>query len=131
MTPRPRARESPDGTAEEPESSGTTEPGGTGTAPSGGGSPTAFVEDYYSVLPEDPESGYALLAPSYQDDTSYSSYEGFWSTVDEVAVQDTAAAGPNAVDVTLLYNGDDEEVRRIYLERGDDGWLITRDEIVG
>ena len=123
--------ESSAATPGEPESSATTEPEATETAPSGGGSRTAFVEDYYSVLPEDTESGYAMLAPSYQDDTSYSSYEGFWSTVDEVSIQDTATAGPNAVDVTLLYNGDDEEVRRIYLERGDDGWLITGDEIVG
>ncbi len=111
--------------ADEPE---TTEPSADAPA---GGSRVAFVEDYYADLPEDTESGYARLAPSYQDDTSYESYEGFWSTIDDVTVQDTVPAGAGAVDVTLLYDGEDEEVRRIHLERGDGGWLIAGDEIVG
>ena len=128
------AAQSPDATAEETEPAEASEPETTeptGTAPAGGGSRSAFVEDYYAVLPDDTESGYELLAPSYQDQTSYESYDGFWSTVDEVTVEDTAPAGTNAVDVTIVYNGEDEEVRRIYLERGDDGWRITDDEVVG
>ena len=72
-----------------------------------------------------------MLAPSYQEGTSYQSYEGFWSTVDEVDVLDSAPAGTNAVDVTLLYDGVDEEVRRIFLERDGDAWLIADDEIIG
>ncbi len=130
--------ESPEGTPEAPESSAdepeATEPSETTPsepAPAGGGSRTAFVEDYYADLPEDTESGYARLSPSYQEETSYESYDGFWSTIDDVAVQGTDPAGAGAVDVTLLYDGEDEEVRRIYLERGDDGWLIADDEIVG
>ena len=107
----------------------TTEP--TETAPAGGGGRSAFVEDYYATLPDDTEAGYAMLAPSYQEETSYQSYEGFWSTVDEVDVLDSAPAGTNAVDVTLLYDGDDEEVRRIFLERDGDAWLIADDEIIG
>ena len=83
------------------------------------------------TCPRTRRAGYALLTPSYQEETSYESYDGFWSTIDEVAVQGTDPAGAGAVDVTLLYDGEDEEVRRIYLERGDDGWLIADDEIVG
>ena len=112
--------------ADEPE---TGEP--TTTAPAGGGSAPAFVEDYYATLPDDTESGYAMLAPAYQEGTSYESYAGFWSTVDEVEVLDTAPAGTNAVDATLRYDGGEEEVRRIYLEREGDEWRITDDEIVG
>jgi hypothetical protein len=112
-------------TASEPESPETSE-----AAPPGGVSRSDFVEDYYADLPEDTENGYARLAPSYQDETSYDSYVGFWSTVDEVVVQDTAPAAGGAVDVTLSYDGE-EEVRRIYLVRGDEGWLIADDEVVG
>ena len=114
-----------------PRSSAADEPEPSETVAAGGGSRTAFVEDYYASLPDDTESGYARLTPSYQEETSYASYDGFWSGIDEVVVQDTQPAGAGAVDVTLLYDGEDEEVRRIYLERGDDGWLIADDEIVG
>lgn len=142
----PAAEESPGETAGTPESSPDEESpaedpesstGGAqatetaATAPAGGGSPTAFVESYYSYLPDDPESGWASLAPSYQAQTTYGRYAGFWSTIGEVTVQGTDTAGPGAVDVTLLYDGANQEVRRIYLERGDDGWLIVDDEIVG
>jgi hypothetical protein len=116
----------------EPESSATNgspsvEQGG---ANAGGGGRVAFVEDYYAALPDDTEDGYSRLAPSYRDDLSYEDYEGFWSTVGEVTVQDSSPAGPDAVDVTLDYDGE-QEVRRIYLVRGDDGWLIRGDEVVG
>jgi hypothetical protein len=116
-----------------PEEEQTTEsaPETTQPAPAGGGSRVGFVEDYYSVLPGDTEAGYSMLSPSYQESTSYEEYEGFWSTVGEVTVADSAPAGPDAVDVTLLYDGGSEEVRRIYLERGPDGWLIADDEVVG
>ncbi len=119
---------SPDSTPDETEP--TTEET-TGSAPPGAAAPTAFVEDYYAVLPEDTRAGYARLSPSYQDRTSYADYDGFWSTVDDVSVQETSPAGPRAVDVTLLYDGSDEEVRRIYLEEGESSWLITDDEIIG
>ena len=123
----------PGGSPDAPESSADTPaPIETAPAPEGRGrGRAAFVEDYYAVLPDDTESGYALLAPSYQDATSYADYDGFWSGIDDVVVQDTAPAGTDAVDVTLLYDGGNEEVRRIYLERGDEGWLIVDDEIVG
>jgi eukaryotic-like serine/threonine-protein kinase len=102
--------------------------------PAGGGSRTQFVEGYYGVLPDDTESGYAMLAPEYQSRTSFDRYQGFWSTIDAVTVDDARPAGPDAVDVTLTYSsggGTQQEVRRIFLERGSDGYLITDDEIVG
>jgi serine/threonine protein kinase len=103
-----------------------TQPG-----PGGGRDPATFVEDYYAVLPGDTEAGYSMLSPSYQERLSYGEYDGFWSGIGEVTVQDSAPAGGGAVDVTLLYDGGSEEVRRVYLERGPDGWLISGDEILG
>jgi serine/threonine protein kinase len=99
--------------------------------PSVAAAPAAFVEDYYAVLPDDTRSGYERLSPSYQEETSFGEYDGFWSTVDSVTVEDSASTGPRAVDVTLVYDGAEREVRRIYLERGEGGWLIADDEVVG
>ncbi len=133
---------SPESRASEPSGSQNTTPQDTESAPedppetentpAGGGaaSRTAFVEDYYSVLPDDTETGWSLLSSSYRSTTSFGDYDAFWDTIAEVTVQDTAPFGRAAVDVTLLYDGSDEEVRRIYLERGEDSWLIADDEIV-
>jgi serine/threonine protein kinase len=93
-----------------------------------------FVEEYYSVLPDDPESGYSLLSPDYQSSTSFEDYEAFWSTIDSVTVEGTRPAGSDAVDVALVYTtdgGTQREVRRIFVERGGDGYLISSDQIVG
>ncbi|MET0951853.1 MAG: serine/threonine-protein kinase [Aeromicrobium sp.] len=100
--------------------------------PAGQGSRASFVEGYYGLLPDDTESGWAQLSPEYQSQTSFGEYDGFWSTVDDVTVEQSRPAGPDAVDVTLTYNkGTQREVRRIFLERGEDGYLITDDQILG
>ena len=105
--------------------------------PAAGGSKASFVEGYYGVLPDDPESGWSMLAPEYQaqsDVGPYDDYAGFWSGIDAVTVEDTRPAGSDAVDVTLTYTsggGTQSEVRRVFLERGDDGFLISGSEIVG
>jgi len=65
---------------------------------------------------------------------SYDDYDGFWSTIDSVSVEDTQPAGPGAVDATLVYTTDgssQSEVRRIELTRSGGDYLISGDEIVG
>jgi hypothetical protein len=102
--------------------------------PVAGGSKARFVEGYYGVLPDDTETGWSMLTPDYQAETSRDTYEGFWSGIDAVTVEDTRPAGSDAVDVTLTYTsggGTQSEVRRVFLERGDDGFLISGSEIVG
>jgi hypothetical protein len=92
------------------------------------------VEGYYGSLPDDTESGWAQLSPAYQSQTSFGEYDGFWSTIDAVTVEETRPAGPDAVDVTLTYTSDggtQQEVRRIFVERAEDGYLIIDDQIVG
>lgn len=121
--------------SEEPEPTQATEPEETEQTdeadPADAGGQAAFVEDYYAGLPGDTESGYERLAPSYRSQTSFQSYDGFWSTIDDVAVQGTAPAGPAAVDVTLVYDGSQQETRRITLEESGESWLIVDDEVVG
>ena len=125
------------GTGASPEdtnSAGST-PGGA-AAPSGAESSEAFVEDYYAVLPDDTETGWSQLSPGFQAEVgSYEDYDGFWSTIDSVTVEDTQSAGPGAVDATLVYTKTDgssqREVRRIELTRSGDDYLISGDAIVG
>jgi hypothetical protein len=116
---------------EEPEEE---EESSSSPAAAGLGSRARFVEGYYGALPDDTETGWSLLTPGYQQETSRDTYEGFWSGIDAVTVEETRAAGSNAVDVTLTYTsggGTQREVRRVFLERGDDGYLISGSEIVG
>ncbi|GAB3772713.1 serine/threonine protein kinase [Nocardioides ginsengisegetis] len=108
----------------------------TSSAPSpapASGSRTAFVEDYYGVLPDDTEAGWSMLSRDYQSRTSYGDYAGFWDTIDEVSV-DVAPAPGGAVDATITYTTDGSsqtETRRIELARDGDGYLISGDQVVG
>jgi hypothetical protein len=119
--------------------SGQTDSGGGGTDAgadqSGSSSPEAFVEDYYAVLPDDTQTGWSMLSPGFQDEVgSYGDYDGFWSTIDAVTVEDVESAGSGAVDTTLVYTTDgstQREVRRIELTRSGGEYLISGDDIVG
>jgi hypothetical protein len=118
-------------TSEAPSGEGSS----TSAAPARTGGRTSFVEEYYGVLPDDTETGWSMLTPGFRSEVgSYDDYEGFWSSIDSVTVDDASPAGPDAVDVTLTYasgGGTEQEVRRISLERGADGYLISDDEVVG
>jgi hypothetical protein len=108
----------------------------TGSDVNGADSPEAFVEDYYAVLPDDTETGWSMLTPGFRREVgSYGDYDGFWSTIDSVSVEDAQPAGPGAVDTTLVYTktdgSTDREVRRIELTESDDSYLISGDEVVG
>jgi eukaryotic-like serine/threonine-protein kinase len=121
--------------AASPSPSGATTSPDDSAETTGAGSPETFVSDYYAVLPEDTETGWSLLTPGFQREVgSFEDYDGFWSTVDSVTVEDTQSAGPGAVDVTLVYTTDgssEEEVRRIEVVEGADGYLISGDAVVG
>jgi hypothetical protein len=111
------------------------------TSPSAGSpipasSSEQFVAGYYSALPGDTADGWASLSPQFQQRVgSYDRYRGFWGTIRAVTVNSTEPVGSRAVDVSLTYTTDDghtpSEVRRLYLEPSGDGYLISRDKIVG
>jgi hypothetical protein len=116
-------------------SSGDTNGGNTDSDAPAAGTPEEFVSDYYAVLPDDTRTGWSMLTPGFQSEVgSYEDYDGFWSTIDAVTVEDVQAAGPGAVDATLVYTTDgssEREVRRIELTRGSEGYLISGDDVVG
>lgn len=122
----------------------TTSPDTASTSPSGvpssgtpvqGSSAADFVTGYYALLPDDTADAWASLSPRFQEQLGYDSYRGFWATIRSVAVTGTRPVGANVVDVSLAYTRDDggtePEVRRIYLQRTRDGYLITHDRVVG
>jgi eukaryotic-like serine/threonine-protein kinase len=123
-----------------PTSSPTTGPSdGTPVGPAHsvtGRNARRFVRHYYAALPSHTRRTWSALSPRFQDKIGgYGNYEGFWSTISSVSVGRTEPAGNNAVDVSLTYTssngGVESEVRRIYLERGGNGYLIDDDAIVG
>jgi serine/threonine protein kinase len=100
-----------------------------------GDSAAQFVSDYYSLLPGDTAAAWPLLSPEMQSRVgSYEDYDGFWSTIDSVTVDEATSSGSDAVEVSLTYTTDgdsEQEVRRLQLEESDDGYLIVDDEVVG
>ncbi|MBB6626931.1 serine/threonine protein kinase [Nocardioides sp. KIGAM211] len=126
---KPSPSPSEESSSSAPTEEATPTPSPTPEQPPAASSPADFVEGYYAVLPADTESGWAMLSPSYQSQTSYGSYSGFWSTIDAVSVE-TAPAGADAVDATITYTKDGKpqtETRRITVERSGDSYLITGD----
>ena len=126
---------SPDGAASSPDNDSGSSDSGTQPEQAATGSREDFVSDYYAVLPDDTESGWSMLSPGFQREVgSYQDYDGFWSTIGSVTVEDVEAVGPDAVDTTLVYTTDgssQREVRRIELTESDGSYLISGDEVVG
>ena len=94
------------------------------------------MSGYYAALPDDTADAWAALSPQFQQRVgSYDRYRGFWATIRSVTVNSTKPVGSRVVDVSLTYTRNDghtpSEVRRLYLEPSGDGYLISRDKIVG
>ncbi|HEX4977159.1 MAG TPA: serine/threonine-protein kinase [Nocardioides sp.] len=130
-TPTDSASEKPDDEqatrSEEPEPS--PEPSSPPPADEGA---EAFIQRYFQTVPEDTDTGWSMLGPEGRS-VGRDSYEGWWSSVEDVQVSDIepAASGETA-DVTLTYTMKDGRVeterQRLDLLRSEDGWLINGDE---
>ena len=139
-TPTPSATEEPteeptedrdpaeDVESEEPEPS--PEPTTSSAAPAEGAE--AFIQRYFQTVPEDTDTGWSMLGPGGRS-VGRDSYEGWWSSVEDVQVSDIQPAGSGeTADVTLTYTMKDGRVeterQRLDLLRSQDGWLINGDE---
>jgi serine/threonine protein kinase len=105
-------------------------------APISASSGPQFVTSYYSDLPRDTADAWASLTPQYQQQVGgYNQYQGFWATIRSVTASSARTAGKDAVDVDLTYQRNDggtaSEVRRIYLQRSGNGYLISGDKVIG
>lgn len=63
-----------------------------------------FVTDYLETAATDPEAGFAMLTPSFQDASNgLSGYEGFWGEVKRVSDIEVVDADPDDLTVTYRY----------------------------
>lgn len=130
-TPAPTVRDEPIGDEQRREQSLTPTPSGSPAVARG---PEAFVERYFTTLPEDTKSGWSMLGPAMRSD-GRAAYEGWWSSLEDVTARDIVPApSGDSVETTLTYrmkNGRVETERhRLELLRVPDGWLINGDESV-
>jgi serine/threonine protein kinase len=95
------------------------------------GDPAAFVEDYYTLMPEDTDSGWQMLGGDLKSQGK-SSYEDFWSTIADVEVSKVTAESPTSVVYDITYVGTDgstsPEHKRITLEEQGNGYVIVSDD---
>ncbi len=102
--------------------------------PATSGGRVGFLQDYFSTVPGDLDTGWSMLSPRMQAEVGRDSYDGFWGTVSSVEASDFSPHG-NAVDLTLRYTMNDGSVQverhRIDLVRGDNGYLVDDDTAIG
>lgn len=88
------------------------------------------MRDYYALLPDDRDAGWARLSPRYQETTATNreTYEAFWSSVDKVSTHQVRGSSPDSVTATVRYDFSDgrrvEEVTSYTLVRHGDALLI-------
>jgi serine/threonine protein kinase len=91
----------------------------------------SFVEEYLVTAADDPEAGFALLTPSYQDESDgLAGYEGFWGNVTNVRVESIDADVDDlVVTYTYTYNfrgdGNRSETVAMRLEQTEDGRFLV------
>lgn len=88
------------------------------------------MTNYYASLPQDTRSGWDSLSEDVQAQIGgYDDYAAFWNAIDDVSVGTVSADG-ELVTVHLTYTtdrGQEDETRRLRVERSDGTWLITED----
>ena len=109
-------------------------------SPSGSEPTTAELEQavtsYYALLPDEPEAGWQLLTPAYQQQAGgWDSYEGFWKTIDTVTVSNVRATLPDQVQATITYvmksgNQNSTERRSFQLVEADGVLKINKSSVI-
>jgi serine/threonine protein kinase len=135
QSPEQSPEPSPEESAQSPSTESPTPEPSDEAAPVGSTEGEQFVTSYYGELPEDTRSGWAKLSPEFQSGVgSYGNYRGFWSGFSAVDVTGVTSPEDGVVDVSLTYTHADgrteDEVRRIYLEAANGGYLVVDDEII-
>jgi serine/threonine protein kinase len=138
-TPAPSASEEPTEDSGNDNASGNEEPEPSPEPSSSSAAPVedaagaeAFIQRYFQTVPEDTDTGWSMLGPEGRS-VGRDSYEGWWSSVEDVQVSDIEPADSGeTADVTLTYTMKDGRVeterQRLDLLRSQDGWLINGDE---
>ncbi len=97
----------------------------------GGGEPAQFVQSYYSLMPDDTNSGWQMLGGGLKQQ-SRSDYESFWSSIEKVAVSNVTPTDDTHVVYDITYTRTDgttsSEHKVITLEPHGDSYLIAGDD---
>ncbi|NRQ49989.1 serine/threonine-protein kinase [Aeromicrobium stalagmiti] len=89
-----------------------------------------FAADYLVAASNDPEAGFAMLTPEYQDQSGgIAGYESFWGGVSNLDVKDVRG-DPDAMTVSYTYDYDYDDRQRtesvtLQLVRSGDSFLIS------
>ena len=135
-SPTPTPEPSPEQTEEaEPEPTPTPTPTPDETDDGNAtGEPAEAVGEYFTIVPDDTESGWQRLAPSMQNEVGRDSYEEWWGGVADVELHSTEPVGDDQVRVDLTYLMEDgsatRETQLLTLEQAGGQWLITDDEVL-
>jgi serine/threonine protein kinase len=93
-----------------------------------------FAQTYVDTASSDPEAGYALLTPEYQESSGgLEGYQTFWGTVSNPRILSVSADASDPDDLTVTYTyrynqqgaGNKEETVVLQLVQEDDGFRIA------
>jgi hypothetical protein len=94
----------------------TTPPSTTGSsasAPANSGDAVAFVQNYYGLLPGNPDAAFALLGSSAQAQSGgISGYRGFYAGMNAVGVENARSTGEGRVSATIRFERKDGSTTR-------------------
>ncbi|MGY1659689.1 protein kinase [Geodermatophilus sp. SYSU D00705] len=134
----PPSSAAPDGSAGEADTPASDD---AGDAPAD--DPAAVAEetldDYYALLPDDPDAAYDLTGPTLQEAADPDYYRDFWSPWSEVELaevrdveeQDGAITATTEVRFTRDDGSAELELHEVRLTQADDGrWLVDLDRYV-
>ncbi|MEW1953204.1 serine/threonine-protein kinase [Terrabacter sp. NPDC080008] len=95
----PAATTTPTPTTSSPSAPATTSPGSASDL-------AGAVRDYYRLLPDNTDAGWARLTDRYRATTAKdrATYDRFWASVDAVSVGQAKASGPGSVVATVRYD---------------------------
>lgn len=78
----------------------------TGAVTAGGSRLAGAVTDYYALIPDNLDAGYARLTPAYQTNHAggYSGYQRFWGRMRSVSTTNVDGQAPDAATATITYH---------------------------
>ncbi|HVL83469.1 MAG TPA: serine/threonine-protein kinase [Pseudonocardia sp.] len=101
QTPSPSPSPSPEPS---PSPSPSPEPSPEPAPPPPATDPVAFVQNFYSLLPENTGAAWPMLSPAAQSASGgRSGFEGFYARMDAVRVEDARLTGESTVDATVVF----------------------------
>ncbi|WP_205470838.1 serine/threonine-protein kinase [Nocardioides sp. SYSU D00038] len=93
---------------------------------------TQFVEDYLRIAPADPEAGFEMLTPAYQEESNgLDGYTGFWGTLSDVELLEVTSTDLDLLRVSYDYryrvDGGPPQTESVTLQLqvAGDGYLIA------